>query len=399
MINYTELIHRNKKINLFVDNPEQGAIVQIRAIAETELGMESNIAIMPDAHTGFGICIGFTSRTNKSLNQAPPISPEWIGVDIGCGVLSIIGELQKDIDFSELDMHIRKYVPLGFSIHNKCIKPSPALYVMLNKSIPETTIFYNRILKDACDTALKVGSRDVSLSLGTLGGGNHFIELGQSSTNSKRFALTIHTGSRNFGLSVANYHSKKAEKAYLKKILKTQDEIQEYITDMLLAQEYATLNRAIIAAEIVPNIFERNSIEIVESVHNNISKHINEPNVFFIRKGAIPAYNGMRVVIPANMRDGTLIGTVAWPTKEDELNANSSLPHGSGRSMSRSSSKKLIELEEFKKQMNGIWSSSVTENTVDEAPDAYKDTESIRSKILSVTKDVEIFNPVYNLKA
>ena len=231
----------------------------------------------------------------------------------------------------------------------------------------------------------------VMQSLGTLGGGNHFWECSLDENGDKW--LSIHSGSRNYGLKIANWHQKKAIVIHGKmnglEYLEG-DDAKLYFEHMKNAQVFASLNRQVMAYSVIRSLeLDSFALESVESVHNYIDF---EQGV--IRKGAISALKGERVVIPWNMRDGMIIGE-----GKGNPDWNNSAPHGAGRVMSRSAAKKNLSMDEFKKEMGGVWSSCISENTLDEAPMAYKDHSKIAS-LISPTVDVKLhLKPIYNFKA
>jgi tRNA-splicing ligase RtcB (3'-phosphate/5'-hydroxy nucleic acid ligase) len=386
-----------------IDGVEDECIRQIYTFVNHP-AFTNRVAIMPDTHSGKGSVIGFTMRKSDTK-----VIPNVIGVDIGCGIRSIRFEIDKPIDLKEVDKNIRKSVPLGFNIHTSaCAKVEDDMY-----------------FKELCK---KIGANpsDVNRSIGTLGGGNHFIEIGKDLNDN--YWLTIHTGSRNFGLKIANYYQtiaignakigrnndySNAIKNIVKDtppqdrgaaIQKYRDEIgvgtpqdlawlegdiaSEYMTAMYFAQEYAVLNRTTIMNLICASC-GFHPIEQMESIHNYIDKKDR-----IIRKGAIRSYKHERMIIPFNMRDGALIcegkSNPEW---------NYSAPHGAGRVMSRSSAKKLLKIDEFKNQMNGIYSTSISNDTLDEAPDAYKSADLIEAAIEPTAKIVTRIKPIYNIKS
>lgn len=382
---------------IFSDRPDYEAISQIKQMLDVEAFAGSSIKIMPDYHAGAGCVIGFTATGMKN------IVPNLIGVDIGCGMLGLNLGNGVDISLEKLDDVIRRNVPSGFDVHDKEVKGScfDELYDHLY-----------------CAEMLKNVDR-LRRSQGTLGGGNHFIELNWSDESG--YWLVIHTGSRNIGKQVAEYWQSVAVKnvggyrtemqenlkeiapaereAYVKfmkkklivpkglEYLGLEDSVK-YINDMKYCQHFATKNRATIANLILKE-FRFNPVFIVETVHNYIDVNMN-----YIRKGAISATEGEICIIPMNMRDGSLIcvgkGNPYW---------NCSAPHGAGRLMSRSAAKQAISLEEYKDSMQGIFSTSVNESTIDESPMAYKPMEEIISNIANTVEVREVIKPVYNFKA
>ena len=395
-----------RDLKIFTDNIEQEAIEQINLLLEQEPFKDCKVRIMPDVHAGKGCVIGFTA------NLGNKVIPNIVGVDIGCGMLCV--ELGKiDIDLEMFDKIVNNYIPAGRNIR--------ALEI----------IKFDKIEDLYCLSELK-GTKKFDRAIGTLGGGNHFIELDIDDEGNKY--LVIHTGSRNMGNQVANYYQDLAielcsgkEEMYKKKesIIKTykeqgrKQEIQKalkeleneyknnkpnlpkelcylegkyremYLHDMKICQEYASLNRSNIARIILLKmglpIYQRH----FETIHNYINF---EDNI--VRKGAIRANKGERVIIPINMRDGSIIavgkGNEDW---------NNSAPHGAGRIMSRMKAKETYKLVEFKKSMEGIYSTSVVEETIDEAPFVYKPMQEIINNIQDTVEIEKIIKPIYNFKS
>ena len=415
-----------KNLKIFTDNIEQEAVQQINLLLEQEPFKNCKVRIMPDVHAGKGCVIGFTADLGDK------VIPNIVGVDIGCGMLCV--ELGKiEIDLKRLDMVINESIPAGRNIReNKLLDFKPINELNCLRELKETKKF--------------------NKAIGTLGGGNHFIEVDVDNEDNKY--LVIHTGSRNLGKQVADYYQNLAielcsgkEEMYEKKekIIKTykeegrRAEIQEalkklekeykgnkpslpnelcylegkyrkmYLHDMKICQEYASLNRLHIAERILscyfddkvliaPKVDEHCGVMILdkfndkrwfETIHNYISF---EDNI--VRKGAISAKKGEKVLIPINMRDGSIIaegkGNEDW---------NNSAPHGAGRIMSRHKAKEIFKLEEFKESMKGIYSTSVVENTIDEAPFVYKPIQEIIDNIKDTVEIVKIIKPIYNFKA
>lgn len=346
------------------------------------------IVIMPDTHAGAGAVIGFTMPLNDY------VIPNVVGVDIGCGVMSVnLGPLRPDL--KALDKFIRNEIPAGFRVRNKP--------VLADKSIVH--YFFDEEIgfmeKDVPDAARRTGQKAsyVSHSLGSLGGGNHFIELGKDSEGN--YWLTVHSGSRNFGLKVADFYQKKArnkmgsgDKRYHSlEWLGMKEGGEDYLHDMEIAQKYAELNRRAMIIQMVEGFFKKkfHRLERVSSVHNYI-----DFGDRVIRKGAIRAYEHEKLVIPFNMEDGLLIG-------EGRSNPewNYSAPHGAGRVLSRRQAKSTLSLEKAKKAMKAknIYSTSLSAKTLDEVKEAYKDRNFIIDQIKSTVKIDRFVHPVYNFKA
>lgn len=393
-----------KDLKIFTNNIEESAKEQIDLLLEQEAFKNCKVRIMPDVHAGAGCVIGFTG------NLGDKVIPNIVGVDIGCGMLCV--ELGKvDIDLEKLDKIIRQYIPSGMNVHQQKVKDY------------DFTKLY-------CYNELKNKDGWLEKSLGSLGGGNHFIEIDIDEDNNKY--LVIHTGSRNLGKQVAEIYQNKAieycsykkemqeEKNKIIKEYKEQGkekEIQQalleinnkyqgktklpkdlcylegkdrenYLHDMRLCQEFAVLNRDYIAYKIC---YELDILcdKYFHTIHNYINF---EDNI--VRKGSISARKGERVIIPMNMRDGCIIGV--GKGNEDW---NYSAPHGAGRTMSRNIARQTLNMEDYKNSMNGIYTTSVNEQTIDEAPFVYKPMEEIIEHIKDTVEVEKIIKPIYNFKA
>lgn len=401
-----------KDLKIFTNNVEQEAIEQINLLLQQEPFKDCKVRIMPDVHAGKGCVIGFTADLGNK------VIPNIVGVDIGCGMLCV--ELGKvDLDLQKLDKIINNCIPAGRNIRE---------HELLDFD-PINELYCLRELKE---------TKKFNRAIGTLGGGNHFIEVDVDDEENKY--LVIHTGSRNLGKQVADYYQNLAielcsgkEEMYQKKeeIIKTykeqgrKAEIQKalkelekeykdnkpnlpnelcyldgkyremYLHDMKICQRYAELNRWHIAEQILNNYFE-DCLSMIfeiertfETIHNYISF---EDNI--VRKGAISAKMGEKVLIPINMRDGSIIavgkGNDDW---------NNSAPHGAGRIMSRNKAKETFKLEDFKESMKGIYTTSVVEETIDEAPFVYKPIQEIIDNIQDTVEIQRIIKPIYNFKA
>lgn len=329
--------------------------------------------IMPDVHTGAGCVIGFTADLGDK------VIPNLVGVDIGCGMTTIkLGKL--DIDFNKLDKVIRNNIPSGFKVHDKRSVRLPKLQ----------DLYCYRELKN---------TRRIERSVGTLGGGNHFIEVNEDSDENKY--LVIHSGSRNLGHQVATYYQNLAvdmcnsgtsQAKYAKALCYLTGEYRDrYLNDMDICQKYASLNRETMANIILNKMFSKR-LEDYQHFHT-IHNYINfEDNI--IRKGSIAAYEREKVLIPINMRDGSILaigkGNEDW---------NFSAPHGAGRLMSRTQAKANVKLEEFEKSMEGIYTTSVNKSTLDESPMVYKPMDEIMNNIQDTVDIVDVLKTVYNFKA
>jgi tRNA-splicing ligase RtcB len=392
-----EVRGKYNKAKIFTDNVEEAAMSQIIELCNQEFVKDSIIRIMPDTHAGAGCTIGTT------MTVSDKIVPNLVGVDIGCG-METIKLKNNDIDLEKLDRVIHEYIPAGFDIRRK--QHPYAAYVELDKLVCKKEVSLDR----------------AKLSIGTLGGGNHFIEVNKD--DSGYLYLVVHSGSRHLGKQVAQVYQDRGYRELLKhneyvsqliKELKAQGrekEIQEEITKvkvekinkqlayvqgksfddylnyMKIVQKFAVLNRKAIVDEIVKRM-EFQVAEQFTTIHNYI-----DIDNMILRKGAISARNGERVLIPINMRDGSLIcigkGNKDW---------NYSAPHGAGRLMSRSKAKEVISLEEFKKSMEGIYSTTVNRSTLDECALAYKPMDEIVENIKDTVDIIETIKPIYNFKA
>ncbi len=344
------------------------------------------VAIMPDAHLGKGCTIGTTLRFGES------IVPAWVGVDVGCGVLAYNLKPQEP-DLPALDKLIRKAIPFG---HNK--RSENEGRALLSKYCKP------HILHNANAVARELGGKtNPAEQIGTLGGGNHFIEIGYECGD---YWLFIHSGSRHFGKTVADYHQQKAVelcKSMSINIMQGMEYLpmklggEDYLSHMRVAQEFATANRYVMMRIILDILGQPyNAEHYFESVHN----FIGPDNI--CRKGAISAYEGERVVIPLNMAQGTIIGT-----GKGNARYNFSAPHGAGRKYGRNEAKRKLNdeqdtemtMDEFKSRMDGIYSTSVVERNIDESPMAYKAPEDILPHLVE-TVDIKYFvQPIYNAKA
>lgn len=397
------------------ENLDAETIKQIEAICSCEAYKNAKIRVMADAHAGKGSTVGTTIKLNKDSNDDYCAIPNTIGVDIGCGVAAAkLGVLPENFDFEILDKIIRTKVPSGDSIHN--VDPE------LNE---KHLIWLAKRVKDVSKNIEKSNMYSYYMrSLGTLGGGNHFISLEQRKDGYTY--LIVHTGSRRFGYDIATYWQNIAkefcdwkykterlhilrdiepskrqafiEKNNAQKIPEGQEYVigysfSQYFDYVRTAQDYAQLNRQLIIKAICDELKTVYGIEqhgpIIESVHNYI-----DTEKMIIRKGAISAKKNEICIIPLNMRDGSLIceglGKEEW---------NYSAPHGAGRVGSRAAARASITLEEYKQSMEGIWSSCINKNTIDEAPMAYKNADAIKSAIGCTVNILEELKPIYNFKA
>ena len=395
-------------LKIFTDNIEPEALNQIYTLIKQPAFADCKVRIMPDVHAGKGCVIGFTADLGDK------VIPNIVGLDVGCGMLCCeIGKV--DIDYEKLDSVIREHIPAGRAVRDEEI------------NFPQLEELY-------CKDQLK-NMEWLKCSLGTLGGGNHFCEVDEDSDGMKY--LVIHTGSRNLGKQVAEIYqqmaiddmqganklaeeSQKLIEEY--KATDRQKEIQRglaelkrkwqpdklnipkelcyltgehremYLHDMKICQEFARINRRTIQDIIFYYMgwtFSRSSMERFQTIHNYIDHDTN-----IVRKGAISAKAGEKVLIPINMRDGCIIGI--GKGNEDW---NCSAPHGAGRIMSRSKAKENVSLKEYQESMKGIYTTSVNQSTIDESPMAYKPMNEILEHIKDTVEIVKIIKPVYNFKA
>jgi len=365
--------------NVFIDTIDDATKTQIIGFLNNPVFSKGYIAIMPDCHAGKGSVIGFTMPLNNY------IIPNIVGVDIGCGMLSVcLGKI--DINLEKLDNFIKNEIPYGSGINKKILDEN-------NFSIDISK------LKKYAD---KIGAdfEKCLLSIGSLGGGNHFIELGKDSKD--MVWLTIHSGSRNFGLKIATYYQNKA-KENLKKyfiedkfkdlefLLAESDDGKEYLEMQNYAIEYALCNRFTMFQKIYkfldcPNTY----YDSINTIHNYIGKD----NI--IRKGAVSALEGEKLVIPFNMKDG-----IAFCIGKSCKKFNYSAPHGAGRILTRTKAMKTLSEEAFEEEMKeaNIFTTIANKNTLDEAPEAYKSKDVIIDNIKETVDIIDFIKPIYNFKA
>ena len=394
-------------VKIFAKVIEDEAKEQIEVLSKQKSFCDQKIRIMPDVHAGKGCVIGFTSTIGDY------VIPNVVGVDIGCGMVTV--ELGKvDIDLQRLDAIIRECIPNGRNVHDTRV------------------CRFEKLQELKCYRELKDTKR-LERSIGTLGGGNHFCEVGIDGNGNKY--LVIHTGSRNLGKQVAEYYQNLAYELLCgkDKLLREQDaliteykaqgrraELQKaikdlrsryraqdcdipkdlayltgeykdnYLHDMEICQEYAVMNRYVIVQRILA------SLELLyepsngfETVHNYI-----DTKSGIIRKGAINADKGRQLLIPLNMRDGCIIGI-----GKGNQDWNNSAPHGAGRIMSRMKAKAQFSMEEYQESMRGVFTTSVCKDTLDELPMAYKEMNDIIDVIGDTVEIVGIIKPIYNFKA
>mgnify|MGYP002772213247 FL=1 len=387
-------------LKIFAKTIEPEAQEQVRQMAESEAYRDCKIRIMPDCHAGKGCTVGTVIETRGK------VVPNTVGVDIGCGML-VFKFAEKDINLSLLDRIINESVPSGFDVHEK-------------SKLKDWSPLTSHLLLDLYERTQGCFDPDyIGRSRGTLGGGNHFIELNEDEQGCKY--LVIHSGSRNLGVKVCNYFQHLAKKnvnrneerkriiedlkkyglereinntlrrlgtvppdlAYLEG-----EDLDAYNFAVNACQIFADDNRWNIAMPII-NGLQLSYVDFFTTRHNYFNIHSG-----IIRKGAVRAENGEQLIIPLNMRDGSLIchgkGNDDWLF---------SAPHGAGRLMSRTKAKETLTMEEYRKGMQGIYSTSVCESTIDESPMAYKSAEEIEALIGDTVEVVKRIKPIYNFKA
>lgn len=380
---------------------EDEAAAQIQTMCDTEFVKGSRIRIMPDVHAGKGCTIGTT------MTVSDKVVPNIVGVDIGCGMYTVRLD-QREIDFARLD-EAAHFIPSGKNVWNE-----------RKVRFDLTALRCFRSLKD---------TRRLERSIGTLGGGNHFIEVDKSSDGT--LYLVVHTGSRNLGTQVADYYQKLAVELHegkeeffrqrdalieeykaqgrareIQNALKTiewtpnplnipedlcwlyGEYLADYLHDVTICQEYARINRETIASILMERA-NLSGTDAFHTIHNYI-----DTDEMILRKGAIAAHEGEKVLIPVNMRDGAILavglGNPDW---------NFSAPHGAGRILSRTAARTQLSMEEYAEAMKGIYTTSVSPETLDEAPMAYKSLSDIVDVVAESVRILEIIKPIYNFKA
>lgn len=396
-----ELKGKYNEAKIFTDVVDEASISQVLLLLNQEFVSGSKLRLMPDIHAGSGCTIGTT------MTITDKIVPNLVGVDIGCG-METIKIKESHIELQKLDKLIYEKIPSGFNVREKTHK------------------YFDEINLEDLFCYKYIDSRRAEKSLGTLGGGNHFIEANKDDDGN--IYIVVHSGSRHLGLEVANYYQEEGYKslngsakkdidklitdlkahgkereiqksiAALKNTKRTniprqlayvsEELFAQYIHDMKIVQKYAELNRQAMMDEIIKGM-KIHVIEQFTTIHNYI-----DTEAMILRKGAVSAAKGEKLIIPINMRDGSLVcigkGNDDW---------NQSAPHGAGRLMSRSAAKESFTVSEFKKQMSGIYTTSVNKDTLDECPMAYKGMDDIVNNIGDTVDIVQIIKPIYNFKA
>lgn len=353
---------------IYTDDVEDHALSQVKMICDNEVSKGSKIRLMPDIHPGKVGPIGL------SMTVTDRVIPQLLGVDIGCGMTCVKLNTER-VEFQKLDRVIRENVPSGFAIRKEA---------------------HCAAKEFSYDGLCCIGHIDrgrAERSLGTLGGGNHFIELDRGEDGG--MYLVVHTGSRHLGEEVAEYYTKLAHRNLSEQGLEIpyyvsyleHEQKEAYLEDVRILQRYAERNRQIIVREILKGM-KWKAKEQFSAAHN----YLDESGM--LRKGCISAKKGEKVIIPANMKEGILLG-VGKGSEE----WNCSAPHGSGRRLKREEVKNQYTVSAFKKEMKGIFSTCVGAETLDEAPFAYRSISEIAERIRDTVEITERLVPVYNYKA
>ena len=396
-----ELQGKYNTAKIFTDVVDEASIAQVIELCNQEFTSGSRIRMMPDIHAGAGCTVGTTMTVSNR------IVPNLVGVDIGCGMYTLKLK-EKHIELQKLDKAIREKIPSGFGIRSK----------------PHALAEEAELSSLRCIKA--VNPARAELSIGSLGGGNHFIEVDKDENGA--LYLVIHSGSRHLGVEVAGYYQKRGydrlnqcDEAAMRRLaeelraagkqrqIETEltkwkstkrtavprhlayvegQDFENYLHDMEIVQAFAELNRRAIADQIVKSM-KLHVVDLFTTLHHNI-----DIKSRILRKGSVSAQKGERLLIPINMRDGSLLcigkGNEDW---------NCSAPHGAGRLMSRAEAKQSFTVSEFKKQMTGIYTTSVGADTLDECPMTYKSMENIVNNISPTVEIVSVMKPIYNFKA
>lgn len=395
-----EIRGKYNTIRVHTDIVDEETVGQIQQMANQKFIEGSQVEIMPDCHYGKGAVVGMTMTIKDK------VVPSFVGVDIGCGMRVVqLGKIH--IDFPLLDAFIHEHIPYGSKVHSS-----------IQMTFPLESLYCFPQLSN-------IGN--LKKSLGSLGGGNHFIEIDQD--EEQNLYLVIHTGSRSLGKEVGELYTRKAvayhialenhqinafmqaQKKNGRKCVEMEERLLKeattlsipkaysylegslldaYLHDMEICQEFARLNRAWIAEQIISFLgLSIRNLPNFECVHNYISlkDHI-------LRKGAISSYEGEFVLIPINMKDGCILGK-----GKSNPSYNYSAPHGAGRLLSRKQARETISLEEYQEVMKGIYSTSISHQTIDESPMAYKPIEAIIENIQDTVEIIQILKPIYNFKA
>jgi RNA-splicing ligase RtcB len=367
-----EAIGKYASAKIYTDNLDESSLSQIYSLLNHETASGSCVRFMPDAHAGKGCVIGAT------MTLSGKVVPSFVGFDIGCGMETVLIK-ERWVELQKLDKVIRETIPSGFDTRKSKHK------------------FTGEIDLKSLVCLKHVHLQRAELSMGTLGGGNHFIELGKDGEGA--LYLVIHSGSRTLGGQVAKHYqdlayslAREGQGSHAVHWMPWLEgkHFDNYINDMMVAQSYAKLNRKAIAHDII-KAMKLTPVDSFTTVHNYIDT---DANPMILRKGAISAKDSERVIIPMNMRDGSIIcigrGNPDW---------NMSAPHGAGRLMTRADAKQSISLSQFKEAMKGIYTTSAKKATIDESPFAYKPMEEIVGNIGDSVSIEKIVKPLYNYKA
>lgn len=414
-----------KDCKVFTDNVEESALSLIYSILDHKVFGSSKIRIMPDVHTGKGIVIGFSAKIGEY------VCPAHVGCDIGCMMTTILYNTVFTSNIAELEHLIKENVKFGFTINDESIVDKNDFYDYVSNEL-KTLYDINVDVDEKYISKMlnRIGMDESTFwrSLGTVGGGNHFIEVGCNEEKNVT-GVTIHCGSRNLGVKVFKYwdnisKDNKISKDKLKEIInsikenepdKTKwneliknahtmindkyingylsgDNLKGYLYDMVICQAYAKYNHKTISKiiiDIINNLYGIKPNEMIKSVHNYIDFKDK-----IIRKGSIRSYVGEKMIIPFNMRDGLAI--CEGKSNEDW---NCTAPHGAGRILARGKAKELISMDDYKKSMEGIYTTSVCEATIDESPMAYKDYNEILENIKPTCNVLYLLKPIINIKS
>ena len=437
-----------KDVKIFTDNVEESAMSTIYRIADCRAFKDRKIRIMPDCHDGKGIVIGFSCPIDLEKDH---VNPEHVGCDIGCTISAVFFDKGLTAeDMKEFEHKIRKVIPFGFDINDKKKIDVKFLIKRFNGALNRMCSFYPQLapyrVEMTTEKDLEAWCKKFNMdygvflkSVGTVGGGNHFLEYDVNDELGK-YCICVHCGSRNLGLKVFNYWNKiaksmtiskeemrmltdsvkskntdkkklnaeikAAKEEYLSKKIPgylSSENLMGYLVDVLLAQEYARLNHETIIEQVV-DIYKKmaKGVSVVDTIHTthnyidyDLKALMGKPNMM-IRKGAIRAYEGERAIIPFNMRDG--ISICEGKSNEDW---NCTSPHGCGRCLSRSKAKKQLNIEDFKATMEaaGVYTTTADASTLDEAPAAYKPYEEIVKLIEPTVNVLYLMKPMMNIKA
>ena len=437
-----------KDVKIFTDNVEESAMSTIYRIADCRAFKDRKIRIMPDCHDGKGIVIGFSCPIDLEKDH---VNPEHVGCDIGCTISAVFFDKGLTAeDMKEFEHKIRKVIPFGFDINDKKKIDVKFLIKRFNGALNRMCSFYPQLapyrVEMTTEKDLEAWCKKFNMdygvflkSVGTVGGGNHFLEYDVNDELGK-YCICVHCGSRNLGLKVFNYWNKiaksmtiskeemrmltdsvkskntdkkklnaeikAAKEEYLSKKIPgylSSENLMGYLVDVLLAQEYARLNHETIIEQVV-DIYKKmaKGVSVVDTIHTthnyidyDLKALMGKPNMM-IRKGAIRAYEGERAIIPFNMRDG--ISICEGKSNEDW---NCTAPLGCGRCLSRSKAKKQLNIEDFKATMEaaGVYTTTADASTLDEAPAAYKPYEEIVKLIEPTVNVLYLMKPMMNIKA